>query len=79
LNKPSKLGKDPLLTNTMKPEKVIEIDGRTGEGGGQLVRIAVAIAATAGIPIQIVNVRGNREGRRGGGKRSDHPGAKPIH
>lgn len=47
---------------------VIELDGRTGEGGGQLVRIACALAAVASQPIRIINVRGNREGTRGGGK-----------
>ncbi len=46
---------------------VIELDGRTGEGGGQLVRIACALAAVATQPIRITNVRGNREGPRGGG------------
>lgn len=43
---------------------MLEIDGRTGEGGGQLVRIACAIASVITQPIRITNVRGNRE--RGG-------------
>lgn len=47
---------------------VIELDGRTGEGGGQLVRIAVALSAVMSQPIRIINVRGNRVGPRGGGK-----------
>jgi len=51
----------------MKPPKPIELDGRTGEGGGQLVRIAVALAAVTSQPVHITNVRGNREGPRGGG------------
>ncbi|KAK3987440.1 putative RNA-3'-phosphate cyclase 1 [Cladorrhinum sp. PSN332] len=51
--------------HSMKP---IELDGRTGEGGGQLVRIACALAAVATVPIRITNVRGNRENPRGGGK-----------
>ncbi|KAH6854871.1 RNA 3'-terminal phosphate cyclase domain-containing protein [Chaetomium sp. MPI-CAGE-AT-0009] len=46
---------------------IIELDGRTGEGGGQLVRIACALAAVASQPIRITNVRGNRESRGGGG------------
>jgi RNA 3'-terminal phosphate cyclase (ATP) len=46
---------------------IIELDGRTGEGGGQLVRIACALAAVATQPVRITNVRGNREGPRGGG------------
>ncbi|KAK4125255.1 EPT/RTPC-like protein [Parathielavia appendiculata] len=51
---------------------LIELDGRTGEGGGQLVRIACALAAVATQPIRITNVRGNREGPRGGGLKSQH-------
>ncbi|KAK3298596.1 RNA 3'-terminal phosphate cyclase domain-containing protein [Chaetomium fimeti] len=49
---------------------IIELDGRTGEGGGQLVRIACALAAVASQPIRITNVRGNRESR--GGLKSQH-------
>ncbi|CAP67571.1 uncharacterized protein PODANS_1_14660 [Podospora anserina S mat+] len=51
-----------------KQRPVIELDGRTGEGGGQLVRIACALAAVATVPIRITHVRGNREGPRGGAK-----------
>ncbi|KAL2166938.1 hypothetical protein VTG60DRAFT_1935 [Thermothelomyces hinnuleus] len=57
----------------MKEEKpIIELDGRTGEGGGQLVRIASALASVASQPIRITHVRGNREGSRGGGLKSQH-------
>jgi RNA 3'-terminal phosphate cyclase len=31
-----------------KPERLVKLDGRTGEGGGQLVRVAVALAALTG-------------------------------
>ncbi|KAK4239728.1 RNA 3'-terminal phosphate cyclase domain-containing protein [Achaetomium macrosporum] len=55
--------------------RVVELDGRTGEGGGQLVRIACALAAVATVPIRITNVRGNREGSRGGGLKSQHVSA----
>jgi RNA 3'-terminal phosphate cyclase (ATP) len=48
--------------------KIVKLDGRTGEGGGQLVRVAVALAALTGTPLRIDNVRGNRQGKRGGGK-----------
>ncbi|KND87749.1 RNA 3'-terminal phosphate cyclase [Tolypocladium ophioglossoides CBS 100239] len=53
----------------MKP---IELDGRTGEGGGQLVRIAVGLAALTSQPVTITNVRGNRQGGQGGGLKSQH-------
>lgn len=36
------------------------IDGSYGEGGGQLLRTAVALASIAGIPIQLHNIRGGR-------------------
>ncbi|RYP56064.1 hypothetical protein DL770_010850 [Monosporascus sp. CRB-9-2] len=54
---------------------LLEIDGRTGEGGGQLVRIACALAAVTSQPIRIHHVRGNRPGGRrggGGGLKSQH-------
>ncbi|APE95624.1 RNA 3'-terminal phosphate cyclase [Halodesulfurarchaeum formicicum] len=43
------------------------IDGR--EGGGQLVRLAVALAAIEGVPVRIDNVRGGR----------DEPGLRAQH
>ncbi|KAI3544228.1 RNA 3'-terminal phosphate cyclase [Colletotrichum filicis] len=60
--------------------KPIEIDGRTGEGGGQLVRVAIALAAVTTQPVRITNVRGNRPSRGGGGsgssKKGDSSGSK---
>ncbi len=40
---------------------MIEIDGSYGEGGGQLVRTAVALAAITGKAIRLVNVRAKRD------------------
>jgi len=48
---------------------MLEIDGAYGEGGGQLVRTAVAVAATRGLPIRVVNVRARRR----------NPGLAPQH
>ena len=48
---------------------MIELDGSYGEGGGQLVRTAVALAAVTGKAIRIVNARAGRE----------KPGLSPQH
>ncbi|TVY39871.1 RNA 3'-terminal phosphate cyclase [Lachnellula occidentalis] len=49
------------------PATMVQLDGRTGEGGGQLVRLAISLAAITGTPVRIENVRGNRKGNRGSG------------
>jgi RNA 3'-terminal phosphate cyclase (ATP) len=51
---------------------MIEIDGAHGEGGGQLVRTAVALAAVQARPIRVVNVRA---GRRNAGLAPQHVAA----
>lgn len=48
---------------------MIEIDGSYGEGGGQLVRTAIALSAITRKPARIVNVRARR----------DKPGLAPQH
>jgi RNA 3'-terminal phosphate cyclase (ATP) len=39
---------------------MIEIDGSYGEGGGQLVRTAVALSAVTGKEVKVINIRKNR-------------------
>jgi hypothetical protein len=51
-------------------ECLVELDGRTGEGGGQVIRVAVALASLRGVGIHIHHVRGNRSGNKGTGNRS---------
>lgn len=51
------------------PRELLDLDGAHGEGGGQLVRTAVALAAITGTPIRVRNVRARR----------DKPGLAPQH
>ncbi len=39
---------------------MIEIDGAHGEGGGQLLRMAVALSATQSVPVRVVRIRAGR-------------------
>lgn len=48
---------------------MIEIDGSFGEGGGQIVRTAVAFSAVTGKPVRIENIRADRP----------NPGLSPQH
>jgi RNA 3'-terminal phosphate cyclase (ATP) len=43
----------------------VNLDGRTLEGGGQLVRIALALSTLTSRPVSIDHVRGNRQGKKG--------------
>lgn len=48
---------------------MIVVDGSIGEGGGQILRIAIGLAAALGKPIKIVNIRA---GRRNPGLQHQH-------
>ena len=39
---------------------MLEIDGSYGEGGGQVIRTAIAMSAITGKPVKITNIRANR-------------------
>src|SRR3989304_4540332 len=41
-------------------ERMITIDGSHGEGGGQILRTALALSAITGKPVEIVHVRAHR-------------------
>lgn len=47
----------------------VTLDGRYGEGGGQLLRTALSLSCMTGRPIRLENVRGGRE----------RPGLRPQH
>jgi RNA 3'-terminal phosphate cyclase (ATP) len=40
---------------------VREIDGSRGEGGGQVARLALSLAAATGTPTRVINIRAGRE------------------
>ncbi|HNU06007.1 MAG TPA: RNA 3'-terminal phosphate cyclase [Anaerolineae bacterium] len=48
---------------------MLTIDGSTGEGGGQIVRSALSLAAILGQPVEITNIRAGRK----------QPGLRPQH
>lgn len=43
--------------------RIVRVDGAFGEGGGQIVRSSVAIAAVRGVATEIVNIRARRPNR----------------
>lgn len=49
--------------------QVIHIDGSLGEGGGQILRTSLSLAAITGKDVTIENIRANRE----------KPGLRPQH
>jgi RNA 3'-terminal phosphate cyclase (ATP) len=50
-------------------QKIVTIDGSHGEGGGQILRTALALSVVTRRPFRIVNIRANREP---GGLRRQH-------
>lgn len=67
--------KSQLPDSIRTDPSLIHLDGRTLEGGGQLVRVALTLSALTRIPIHIYHIRGRRSGHssgKGGGLKSSH-------
>src|SRR3989475_7903759 len=47
-------------TSDESPRAMIEVDGGHGEGGGQLLRMAVALSALTETPVRVVRIRAGR-------------------
>lgn len=47
------------MPTTIK-NKLLKIDGSTGEGGGQIIRTALSLSMLTGTPIEIINIRAGR-------------------
>jgi RNA 3'-terminal phosphate cyclase (ATP) len=61
----TKLPEMAASRSTSPKSNHVYLNGRTLEGGGQLVRIAIGLSALTGRPVSIDHVRGNREGKKG--------------
>ncbi|MCJ2541250.1 MAG: RNA 3'-terminal phosphate cyclase [Candidatus Thermoplasmatota archaeon] len=48
---------------------MVHIEGSLGEGGGQVLRVSVALSAATGTPVRITDIRANRK----------NPGLRPQH
>lgn len=57
------------MRNAMGERDYTVIDGSYGEGGGQMLRTSLSLAAITGRPLRLVNIRGKRK----------KPGLRPQH
>ena len=65
-----RISRSPTLNEAfMLKRKGISIDGRHGEGGGQILRTALTLSSLLNVPVKIDHIRGNRS----------KPGLRPQH
>ncbi len=58
-----------VVSSPSSPDRLITLDGSSGEGGGQILRSALTLSLLTGRPFRIVKIRANRE----------QPGLRPQH
>jgi RNA 3'-terminal phosphate cyclase (ATP) len=62
-----------IPNRALKTPGLVTLDGRTLEGGGQLVRVALTLSALLSIPVYIHHIRGKRAARgQSGGLKESH-------
>ena len=59
----------PATPKSPGEHKTVVLDGSRGEGGGQILRTALALSLLTGRPFRMVKIRANR----------DKPGLRPQH
>src|SRR2546421_1203506 len=69
----SSTSQSAIPNKVLKTPGLVTLDGRTLEGGGQLVRVALTLSALLSIPVHIHHIRGKRAPRgRSGGLKESH-------
>jgi RNA 3'-terminal phosphate cyclase (ATP) len=73
LRGPASPPQSTIPPKVLKTPGLVTLDGRTLEGGGQLVRVALTLSALLSIPVHIHHIRGKRASRgQSGGLKESH-------